>query len=260
MSVHTDLIAALPPTSIYPAGKVVPISPMIRGRSFFPGGCGLSCGAPHRLPVRPIMLVGQDYGTRTYWESLTADDHALGEPDSTGTWKSLRTWADEGLFAAKRCFFTNALCGVRDDVTDPSIEICGASPGLGYPDYVSASMTCLLRQIELLQPTVVVGLGCVPVTLLARSLGIVSHRWPRSDSRSAAIATWDEIDTKQLQFVPDLRVPSGHKFAFASSVHPDRFWANRKHRRWPARSLVGVEAHDAIWKSVRDHDRLAFDA
>lgn len=253
-----DLESLLPPDDVYPAGVVLPIRPRIMGRSFFPGGCGLAYGHDQPYPHRPIMLVGQDFGTRTYWEKLTPDDHVRGEPNSSGTWKHIGTWARQGLLPANRCYFTNVLCGIRDDVADPSIQIDGESPGLDHPVYLRASVECLLRQIDVLQPSAVVGLGCVPVTLLARGLGIVPDCWPRSRiRRGAGIATWEEIDSENLQFVSNVQTGSGQTFVFASSVHPDRYWLNTKWRRWPSKGLAGDGAHEAIWKSVREHDASA---
>lgn len=250
-----DIERLLPPDDVYPAGVVQAIRPRIKGRSFFPGGCGLAHGHDHPYPHRPIMLVGQDFGTRTYWESLTPDDLLRGEPDSSGTWKQIAEWEKRGLVQSQRCFFTNVLCGVRDDVADPARTIDGPSPGLADPAYVNASVACLLRQIELFQPSIVVGLGCVPVTLLARGLGIVPDDWPRPRSRRGpAIATWKEIDSQNLQFIPDVCTGAGQSFAFASSVHPDRYWLNTKHRRWPTTRLAGIEAHEAVWRTVREHD------
>lgn len=201
------------------------------------------------------MLVGQDFGTRTYWESLTSEDCLRGEPNSSGTWRHIAEWEKQGLLRAERCFFTNALCGVCDNIADPSRTIDGESPGLACPLYVQASVECLLRQIEMFRPSVVVGLGCVPVTLLARGLGIVPDDWPRPRSRrGAAIATWKEIDSQNLQFIPDVCTGAGQSFGFASSVHPDRYWLNTAHRSWPSKGLAKNDAHEAIWRAVRELD------
>jgi len=66
----------MPDVNVYPHDVVVPITPKLRGRSFFPGGCGLFGGVAQRLADRPIMLVGQDFGTLDCWNGLNTDNES----------------------------------------------------------------------------------------------------------------------------------------------------------------------------------------
>jgi len=232
------LVDKLPPHSVYPIGIVEPIQPQVRGRSFFPGGCGLFNGAEQPIPERPILLVGQDFGTLEYWRELGT----VAEPED-GTWSSLRKLLGGVSIDPRRCFFTNALLGVR---VASSIE--GPSPGLASAKYVDACMTFLHEQVRIIRPLAVVTLGVVPTMLLARSLQIA----PNLPSPTAKhVLTWKDLDTAVEPFVKDVNLTGAPPFVFASSVHPVRYWLNSSKRSWPSRGLLGVPAHDAIWSEVR---------
>jgi hypothetical protein len=245
------LLATLPPDSVYPDGVIVPIRPKVLGRCFFPGGNGLAqaCGS---LPKQPIMLVGQDFGTLSYWNSLGPYEVANGEP-SSGTWAAIERWIGEGLLNPTRCFFTNVLLGVRDDVSDSRRRIDGPSPGLSHGRYVNESVDSLLRQIQMLKPSVVVALGVVPAWLLADRLMRVEQA-TRSNRRRGRPPRWTELDNAGLQFIELAQFEHCEPCAFATSVHPARFWLNLQKRSWPARGLIGEPVHRAIWKAIRDHD------
>lgn len=256
-SMSEQLNQLLPSISIYPKGVVCAICPKIRGRSFFPGGCGLGLGDQFPFPSRPIMLVGQDFGTRSYWEGLAQQQLDDGEPDNEGTWAQIKKWVSLSLLPIERCFFTNALLGVRDDVSDPSVKIDGPSPGLDYEPYVSASVNCLMEQILLLRPTVVVALGVTPTTLIARRLNLVSEHWPSLKPRRAdKMAMWKQIDTAGLRFVEQVRIDGIGSVAFASSVHPDRYWLHIR-SRWGPNSPPDYQLnlHITMWRQICEHDQ-----
>lgn len=233
-----QLVAKMPSRSAYPSGVVEPITPKVRGRSFFPGGCGLFDGAEQRLPERPVMLVGQDFGTLDYWNGLGT----VKEPED-GTWSGLTKLLGATGVDPRSCFMTNALLGVR--VSD-AIE--GPSPGLASAVYIDACMAYVQEQIRIIRPLVVVTLGVVPTMLLARALGI-APTLPRPTPKK--VLQWDELDTAVDPFVRGVSISDAPAFAFASSVHPVRHWLNTSKRTWPSSSLSGVAAHDAVWSEVR---------
>lgn len=228
----------MPSSSVYPAGIVEPISPKVHGRSFFPGGCGLFDGAEQPLVKRPVMLVGQDFGTRDYWNEL-----GTNEEPADGTWFGVEKLLAQADIDPRRCFFTNALLGVR---VSESME--GPSPGLVSPTYVDACMAFVREQVRILQPSVVVTLGVVPTMLLARELG-VALSLPRPTP--SKVLSWGELDAAAEPFVHGVRIGEAPAFALASSVHPVRFWLNAPKRSWVARGFAGAAAHEAVWHEVR---------
>lgn len=228
----------MPVNSVYPAGVVEPITPKVRGCSFYPGGCGLFDGAEQPVPERPVMLVGQDFGTLEYWNGLGTER----EPED-GTWSGLRKLLASANIDPRRCFFTNALLGVR---VAQSME--GPSPGLASAEYVDACMAFIHEQVRILRPVAVVTLGVVPTMLLARALAVAVNLPRPTPSK---ILRWEELDAAVEPFVHAVSVAGAPAFALASSVHPARYWLNAPKRNWSSRGLSDVAAHDAVWGEVR---------
>jgi len=229
----------MPPRSVYPVGIVEPIYPKVCGRSFFPGGCGLFDGAEQSIPERPLMLVGQDFGTLKYWQGLGTDR----EPGD-GTWSSLKELLASAGIDPRRCFFTNALLGAR---AVPPIE--GPSPGLISREYVDACSAFVCEQVRTIHPSAVVTLGIVPTVLVARAIGLAPQiGCPMPNS----VPEWKEVDAIVEPFVHEVRVDGSPPCAFATSVHPVRYWLNAKRRSWASRELSGVAAHEAVWREVRN--------
>lgn len=236
---------ALPPEDVYPAGVVKRIRPIITGRSFFPGGCGLAGGSTAKVSIRPVMLVGQDFGNIDYWDTWEAaqrvGDRATldtGEPTS-GTWHGLQGWDNEGVIRLSECFLTNALLGVRHDD-----DIEGPSCGLTCERYVQESLRHLRLQIKTLQPRAVVALGKVPAILLAIEFGCVGWVRPRGPS-GYETRHWKDIDTARLQFVESVEVDGAPPFAFSTSIHPCRP-SNARVRTWNEAGLSGAQAQHEI--------------
>lgn len=234
----------LPTDDTYPQGVIDPIKPRIHGRSFFPGGCGVFDGAASASPRHPIMLVGQDFGTREYWNTVSSSGES-----SQGTWAGLIRMLATPDIDPRHCFFTNILLGVR--VNGP---IDGPSPGLTDHRYVAVCTDYLIEQICLVRPAVVVTLGKIPSILLARRLGITSQLNPPCEN-DARNPTWPEIDATIDPFHASVAVTTHIRVAFATSVHPDRHWLNYEHRAWPSCGVKGRQAHDLIWKCIANFRR-----
>jgi hypothetical protein len=244
-----DLERLLPDETVYPAGVVLPIRPRLKGRSFFPGGCGLAHGGNQAYPQRPIMVVGQDFDSAEDW--LRLDDHAMQRAEERSpTWRGLVTLGEEGLLDLTRAYFTNALLGARLTKSNT-----GRSPGWMCERYVRASIECLAGQIALLQPTVVVALGVEPTVLLAQMFGLVPTGWVTVSPE------WSCIDQRRLQLVPQV-VYRGLSFMFASCVHPSYQHLNARFRFWShgGNELRGKPAHRAIWGEIRQRDEAAHKA
>jgi hypothetical protein len=216
-----------------------PIRPKIFGRAFFPGGYGLFEGVTQSFPVHPIMLVGQDFGTREYW-----NDVGIASESNQGTWSGLAGMLARARIDPCACFFTNVLLGVRVEG-----RIDGPSPGLAFEPYVEACANYLVEQIRVVRPSVVVALGKIPSILLSRQFGLTSALGPPSPN-DARNPSWHAIDAAIEPFHPSSSSPGGVAFAFATSVHPDRYRINVRHRAWKSQGLKGEAAHDLIWSRV----------
>lgn len=241
-----DLERILPDETVYPAGIVLPIRPRLKGRSFFPGGCGLGYGGDQAYPRRPIMVVGQDFDSAA--DRFCLDDHAMQRAEERSpTWRGLVTLEDEGLLDFTRAYFTNALLGARLAKSNT-----GRSPGWTCKQYVRASIECLAAQIALLKPTAVVALGIDSTVLLAQMFGLVPAGWVTTSP------DWSCIDRHRLQLVPEV-VYRDFRFTFASCVHPSYQHLNARLRIWNREGdeLRGKPAHRAIWREVRHRDEAA---
>jgi hypothetical protein len=243
-----DLESLLPPDDVYPAGVVLPIRPRIKGRSFFPGGCGLAFGLDQPYPHRPIMLVGQDFDNAEGWNEPDEEKLQRGEENSP-TWQGIAKLQSAGLINLNRCYFTNALLGARISPINTK-----PSPALNEHGYVEASLDRLESQIKLLRPTVVVALGSVPATLIARRLEVVSREWPNKSAppKPTRKAKFTEIDAANLVFRRNVQGPDGVSFAFATCTHPSL--PNERHLIWTRNGMKEPSAHTAIWLAIRDHD------
>jgi len=179
----------MPPDGVSPDGVVTPVKPKVRGRSFFPGGCGLCNGVSQGLHPRSVMLVGQDFADVAYWREVPE----AGEV-SQGTWSALESMLSAASVDPRHCSFTNALLGVR--VHGP---IQNPSPGLAFRTYVEASLCCLLKQTRIVRPSVVVSLRKIPSILLGRRFGLTNSLIaPHPDENRNP--DWREIDAALTPF------------------------------------------------------------
>jgi hypothetical protein len=129
------------------------IPELIPGTAFFPGGTGLwrgdqPCGAlPDDFPEAPVMFVAHNF------DSICAHNAAKirgGEPQSF-FWRTLLAYLECAGTDAESCFFTNALMGLK-----PGSAV-GDMPTV--PGYEDECNQFLVRQIEIVKPSLIVALG-----------------------------------------------------------------------------------------------------
>jgi len=224
------------------------IAPKIRGRAFFPGGWGRAREHSPPLPARPIMIVGQDFGTIGYYASVESPNEPLDV-----TWPTLLAVLDKAQINPDNCFFTNVLMGARR--TGP---ITGIHPALDDLQFVRDCLSLFDTQIAAMRPSVIVGLGLVPIGLITSHLKLSMLPRPRWTA-SGRNSKWKDVDDACLQFIESVsREGKDHgRFAFASVLHPANRKPNLKLRSWPAVKLAGAEADDAIWAHVANQFRSA---
>jgi hypothetical protein len=90
---------------------VQPVRATLPGPAFFPGGTGVLSGdrAACTLPRGGVMLLGHNFGTVRYFETLQA---AGRENLEVPTWRVLLRFLRECDISPEECFFTNVLMGL----------------------------------------------------------------------------------------------------------------------------------------------------
>lgn len=125
------------------------VAELIQGTAMFPGGSGLWRGSepfghlPEFFPIKPVMLVAHNFDSiSSYQRSLSK-----GGSGRSKYWRILSGYVEDPA----GCFFTNALMGLK-----PGSAI-GRMPTV--PAYENQCKEFLRRQIDIVQPKLVVALG-----------------------------------------------------------------------------------------------------
>jgi uracil-DNA glycosylase len=129
------------------------LSELIPGTAFFPGGTGLWRGnqpfgrLPDSFPDAPVMFLGHNF------DSIRAHDDSMlkgGEGQSL-FWRILLAYLSHAHIGPEKCFFTNALMGLK-----PGSAV-GSMPAI--PGYHDECQAFLNSQIEIVKPSLIVALG-----------------------------------------------------------------------------------------------------
>jgi len=129
------------------------LAELIGGTAFFPGGSGLWRGSksfghlPDLFPEAPVMIIAHNFDSmRAYEKSVRRG----GEAQSF-FWRILLAYLSAAAIRPDRCFFTNALMGLK-----PGSAV-GSMPAV--PGYHDQCQVFLVRQIEIVNPSIIVTLG-----------------------------------------------------------------------------------------------------
>lgn len=144
----------------------------LSGLGFFPGGRGLWELNDQTVADKSVMVLGQDFGTETYFLGLKDS-----EKETLPTWRNLLILLKEANVKPSDCFFTNAFLGLRSG----SANMTGKSPAWENLHFVSACQGFFLIQFALQKPRIILVLGENPARFLADlSLGLSA--WKRFSS------------------------------------------------------------------------------
>ena len=129
------------------------LSDLIPGTAFFPGGSGLWRGLeargpmPALFPDAPVMFVGHNF------DSIRAFDKAFlnGGEARSEFWRRLSAILAGAALSPERCFFTNALMGLKPGSATGSM--------LSVQGYREQCALFVQKQIEIVRPSAVVALG-----------------------------------------------------------------------------------------------------
>lgn len=135
---------------------------LIQGTAAFPGGAGLWRGQmnngamPEWFPESPVMFVGHNF------DSVRGDEisHAQGGEVGGQFWRRLLLILEAARINPDACFFTNALMGLKPG------KATGAMPSI--PGYKEQCERFLQRQVEIVQPSVVVAVGAQAIKYVGR--------------------------------------------------------------------------------------------
>jgi len=142
-------------------------------RSFFPYGKGVNAPNDIDQVLGGIMIVGADFGMQRDIDN--AIQKGGNEFDYNKTFKHLLL-VDAIRTNLNKVFFTNYGLGVRKDVTSNTTR--SASLKSAYIDLCS---TFLLKQIEIIQPKVVVLMSKEVVRSFSKSLEELPEDWSKSN-------------------------------------------------------------------------------
>jgi len=137
-----------------------PTQETILGTGFFPVGDGLyrEDGLNPEFPFNGIMIVGQDYGTLEYVYNEGKKINSELEIKTGKTWPNvIKIYFNDFNMPKDKCFFTNALMGLRIDpkMTGPMISKIKSS----NPLLLDKNRQFFIKQIEKQKPKIIIFLG-----------------------------------------------------------------------------------------------------
>jgi len=131
------------------------IDDLIDGTAFFPGGSGLWRGSglkgalPEYFPDAPIMIIGHNFDSQDGYKNSKERGGASQLPHTF--WGVLLGYLREAGLAPTDCFFANALMGLK-----PGSAVGKMPPSV---DFERECLQFLDRQIRIVQPRLIIGLG-----------------------------------------------------------------------------------------------------
>ena len=213
----------------YPNSMVI-IKNEIKGRAFFPGGNG-TFNNDTNLNDKSIMVLGQDFDSlKNYEKSLKLQ---LEKIETNPTWKNILLFLKELNINPERCFFTNAILGVRN-----SEKATGKSPAFKDEIFINNCRNFFLYQVELQKPKIILVLGIHVATFLSNTSKDLEC-WSK-------INNFGDFDDKNIQKIEAV-FNNGLKSTVILLTHPS-FRNLNVHRR----KYNNYTGHDAEIQMVKE--------
>jgi len=219
----TPLVEALDRGApVLDAAGMEPVRLILTGTAFFPVGRGLVRRSDWSLSDKPVMVLGQDFGTQAYVDAL--DKFGREEYVNSQTWRELRDLLPAARIPLEACFFTNVYMGLRRE--GPMVGVLPAARNAAYRAWCAEF---LRLQLSVQRPQMVIVLGMEP----ARFFGSVFE-----------VGAWNgKVSYKTLQAaeaqVQKVEMPHGEVSAVVIP-HPSFLHANGGRCAW--RGTVGRAA------------------
>lgn len=142
-----------------------PINCTLTGLGFFPGGNG--CYKKNEcISKKEIMVLGQDFGTAEYFDGLNGSEDEV----KSATWRNLLKFLHEVEISPEKCFYTNAIMGVRKSMVingKETAKMTGKSPAFKDKRFIEQCRKLFLKQLELQKPKLILVLGKETATFLS---------------------------------------------------------------------------------------------
>ena len=212
----------------YPA-EMQKIFAEIKGRAFFPGGRG-TFQNDETAANKSIMLLGQDFDTKTKYES--AKENGEEDLEKNKTWNNLQKLLFAANIKLDDCFFTNAIMGVRC-LTEVAT---GKSPAFKSKSFVKDCQDFFLYQLELQKPKVIIALGLNVAKFLSdTSTDLIDWR---------NIPNFESVDNENQQIKLNVKFNNDIVSNVALLMHPSARKYNLVTRKY--RDKFGIEAQAQI--------------
>jgi uracil-DNA glycosylase len=185
------------------------------GPDFFPEGFGLSHSFDRRNIIPNIMAIGHNFGCAAYWEEI----ESTGREDDKATWRNLDGLLRKAGASPEQCFRTNWFVGLL-----PGEKQTGRFLLKPDPAYEQACRSLLIKQIQFLQPIVILLLG-PEVAHRAYQIMPALEPWRNANS-------WIEIDRSSIGHSPrSVELPAARlETNVAALLHPSFGAANQSRR------------------------------
>ncbi len=146
---------------------MAPVAGGLAGTAFFPAGRGLVRPGDTTISAKPVMVLGQDFGTVSYVEGLS--EAGRTEEVRSVTWRELADLLPKSGIGLDECFFTNAYMGLR--VEGPMV---GALRARKHATYRAWCEEFFGLQLQTQRPRMIVVLGMQPAYFLAEMFSELS--------------------------------------------------------------------------------------
>jgi uracil-DNA glycosylase len=187
----------------------------LHGPAFFPEGLGLEDTAAAELNWPKIMAIGHNFGCEQYRDEIDAS----GREDDKATWRSLRRLLLESGESIGNCYMTNWFIGLQPGSNQVGVFLRTASSR-----YESQCRALLLRQIEMLQPRVILLLG-LEVVGRAHEAVPALQAW-------AGARSWISVDQSAIGPIAyDVEISgTGTRANVVALLQPSFAASNQRHR------------------------------
>lgn len=185
------------------------------GPAFFPEGAGLSHPLSTTSINLKIMAIGHNFGCADYRKEI----ERAGREDDKATWRNLDGLLHNAGSSPSHCFRTNWFIGLL-----PGNKQTGTFLRRADHDYEQACRSLLLKQIQVIRPSVVLLLG---PEVASRAYQIIPALAPWRNAEK-----WIEIDRSSIGHSPrNVEVPSAElRINVAALLHPSFGAANQGRR------------------------------
>jgi uracil-DNA glycosylase family 4 len=183
--------------------------------AFFPAGKGTANISDTTISDKDIMVLGQDWGNVKQLENFMDSET---RPNS-GTWKYLLLFLEELEIKESRCFYTNAIMGVRK-----GNSVTGKSPAFRDKKFIKQCQDFFLFQLELQRPKAILVLG----KLVAEFLSDTSDQLESWNK----IKNYSLIDSQNKQIQKNIIFKNGVKTNLVLLVHPSFRFRNAMYRKY----------------------------